>query len=115
MRYISQFIKRDDDDVIFVDYLGGMQDEGADPADWHDFLRTHRDFIEKNMVKFKEHKRVLSKYLWLKKYHNAVAQTRLRPGFYEDYLVNSPEAGSDVPLLSPMIRPSEDGSSDDEL
>lgn len=115
MKYINKFIKRDDDGVVFVDYVGAMQDEGADPGDWLDFLRTHQKFVEQNIAKFEGQKRVLSKYLWLKKYHNAVVQTRLRPGFYEDYLVNEPGACSEVPPLSPMIRPAEDESSDDEL
>jgi hypothetical protein len=30
MEYISRFIKRDDDGAIFIDYLGGMQDEVAE-------------------------------------------------------------------------------------
>jgi hypothetical protein len=107
MKYISKFIKRDDDGVIFVDYLGGMQDEGDDPGDYLEVLGIHKQFVEKNLVKFKENKRVLPKYLWLKKYHNAVVQTRLKPGFYEDFLVKGPEAASDVPLLSPFIRPYE--------
>jgi hypothetical protein len=114
IKYISKFIKRDDDGVVFIDYVGGMQDEGTDPADWLEFLRVHKAFVEKNIAKFKEQKRVLSKYLWLKKYHNAVVQTRLKPGFYEEFLVNGPDTASDVPLLSPMVRPDHDESSDDE-
>jgi hypothetical protein len=115
IKYISKFIKRDDDGVVFIDYVGGMQDESAEPADWLAFLQVHKAFIEKNIAKFKEQKHVLSKYLWLKKYHNAVVQTRLKPGFNEEFLVNGSETSSDVPLLSPKVLPDEDESSDDEL
>lgn len=114
IEYISKFIKRDDDGVVFIDYVGGMQDECAEPADWLEFLRVHKAFVENNIAKFKEKKRVLSKYLWLKKYHNAVVQARLKPGFYEEFLVSGPETASDVPLLSPMIRSDRDNPLDDE-
>lgn len=114
IKHISRFVKRDDDGVVFVDYVGAMEGEGSHPADWFDFLHKHKDFIENNLVTFKEHKRILPKYLWLKKYHNAVVQTRLKPGFYEQFLVIGPESTLDVPLLSPKIRPEHYERSEDE-
>jgi hypothetical protein len=114
IKYISQYIKRDDDGVVFIDYVGGMQGEAADPADWLEFLHAHKAFVEKNIAKFIEEKHVLAKYLWLRKYHNAVVQTRLKLGFYEEFLVKGPDSASDVPLLSPMVRPDREESSDDE-
>ncbi len=100
MTYISKFIKRDDDGIIFIDYLGSMQEEAED---FLGALRIHKEFVEGNIAKFKESKRVLSKYLWLKKYHNAVVQSRLKPNFHKDLLVTEPDAASDVPLLSARV------------
>lgn len=110
MEYISKWIKRDDDGVIFVDYLGGMEDS----EDFFGILQTHRDLIEKNMSKFRENKRVLSKYLWLKKYHNAVVQARLKPHVHEELLVRDQDSKtSDVPPLIPGFQPLDVESSDD--
>lgn len=114
MKHISRFVKKDDDGVVFIDYVGAMEGEGSHPGDWFDFLLKHKDFIENNLVTFGERKGVLSKYLWLKKYHNAVVQTRLKPGFYERFLVTGPESAPNVPLLSPKVRPEHDETSEDE-
>src|ERR1700733_4242733 len=73
--YIFRLLKRDDDGVIFIDYLGSMQSERRD---YLEFLKNHKELVEKNIAKFKADKRVLSKYLWLKKYHNAVIHARLK-------------------------------------
>lgn len=114
MKFISSFVKRDDDGVIFIDYLGGMQDECDHPADYFDFLEKHKKFVEKNLAKFKESKRVLYKYRWLKKYHNAVVQTRLKPGYYEEFLVDEPGSPLQVLPLSPLIRPEPSESSNED-
>jgi hypothetical protein len=104
MEYISKYLRRDDDGVIFIDYLGGMQDEVSEYAEYLDFVQVHKSLIEEKIEKFKNNKRVLSKYLWLKKYHNAVVQTRLRPEFHKGLLVTVYEVPA-VPPLSPVIRP----------
>jgi hypothetical protein len=114
MVYISKFIKRDDDGVVFIDYLGGIQYEAGEAGEYLEFLQSHKQFVEKNIAEFKENKRVLSKYLWLKKYHNAVVVNGLRRHFHKDLLVDAPYAASDVPLLRPTIRPNKEKSSDDE-
>jgi hypothetical protein len=98
MKYVSKYIKRDDDGVIFIDYLGGVQDEAGE--EYLGFLRIHKRLVEGNMVKFKHNKRVLSKYLWLMKYHNAVVQTHCTTELHKELAVIGPEAASDVPLLS---------------
>jgi hypothetical protein len=113
MKYISKFIKMDDDGVSFIDYLGGMQDEVREPEDYFGVLETHKEFVEKNIAKFKENRRVLSKYLWLKKYHNAVVQARLKPDVHEDLLVRVSNCTADVPPLIPAFRPLDEESSDD--
>jgi hypothetical protein len=113
MEYISKFIKRDDDGIIFIDYLGGIQGEG-EPEDYFAFLRTHKEFVEENIAKFKDKRRVLAKYLWLKKYHNAVVQARLTRNFYEELLVTGPDTTPDVPMLAPLRTGDEESSGDDE-
>jgi len=113
MEYISKFIKRDDDGVIFIDYLGGMQDEVREPEDYFDVLEVHKKFIETNIAKFKKKKKVLSKYLWLTKYHNAVVQARLKPDVHEELLVRVPNNIATVPPLIPAFRPLDEESSND--
>jgi len=104
MDYISKYIKRDDDGVIFIDYLGGMQDEFSDGADYFTLLTAHKNLIEKGIAKFKDNQRVLFKYLWLKKYHNAVVQTRLTSDFHEEYYITLPDTAHEVPPLVSGLR-----------
>jgi hypothetical protein len=112
--YISKFVKRDDDDVIFIDYLGGMAEEAAEPEHWLEFLEIHRRFVEENIVKFEKKKRVLLKYLWLKKYHNAIIRSRLKSDFHRELLVNGPATAADVPIPSAILPLGvRDASSDD--
>ena len=106
MEYISKFVKRDDDGVIFIDYLGGVQDE---TDDYVGVLQIHKQFVETNIVKFKENKRVLSKYRWLKKYHNTVVQARLKPKVHADLLVREPDSMPDVLPLNTRISASRRG------
>jgi hypothetical protein len=113
MEYISKWVKRDDDGIIFIDYLGGMQDEG-EPGDYLAFLMVHKEFVEKNIAKFKDDRRVLTKYLWLKKYHNAVVKTRLPQQFYEELLVSGPDTTPDVPDLVPRLPIDDEKAPDDE-
>jgi hypothetical protein len=113
MEYISKFIKRDDDGIIFIDYLGGMQGEG-EPEDYFAFLRVHKEFVEKNLAKFKDKRRVLAKHLWLKKYHNAVVRARLTKDFYEELLVSGTDTAPEVSDLMPRL-PIDDEESSDEV
>jgi hypothetical protein len=109
IKYISDVIKRDDDGVVFIDYLGTMQTEG-ETADFLDFLSRHQQFIQKNITKFVNNKRVLSKYLWLKKYHNAIVKARLKRKFYKPLLVTDPESWEGV---MPMTRAFDASHSED--
>ncbi|MGC2528704.1 MAG: hypothetical protein WA639_13215 [Candidatus Acidiferrum sp.] len=114
MEYISKFVKRDDDGLIFIDYLGGMQDEG-ESGDYFAFLKVHKEFVEKNIGKFKEKRRVLAKYLWLKKYHNAVVQTRVPQDCQEELLVGGSDTTPEVSDLQQRLRIDDQEPSDDEL
>jgi hypothetical protein len=53
-----------------------MQSE-VDPEDYLDFMRIHKNFVEKNLHEFRRNQKVLSKYVWLKTYHNDVVHERL--------------------------------------
>jgi hypothetical protein len=88
MKVLSDVIRRDDDGVIFVDYLGFMQKALENsPRSYRSLLETHRRLVERNLAKFRDNNRVLSKYLWLRKYHNAVVQGRMERQSQEHLLI----------------------------
>lgn len=72
---VRRFLMEGEDGLVFVDYLGFV---------WHDLfpafggellrplLEAHRDFVLKNIGVHGGDERVLSKYLWMKNYHNRV-------------------------------------------
>jgi hypothetical protein len=115
MDYISKFIKRDDDGVIFIDCLGGKEDEASEFGGYVEFLMVHKRLIERNLVDFKSNKRVLPKHLWLRKYHNAVVQARLKPSAHEELLVKGCDDATDVPNLMPPFRPLGEAEPDEDL
>jgi hypothetical protein len=97
MKFVSSAIKRDDDDVIFIDYLGFMQTVLKNQkSSYHGLVETHKNLIEMNIAKFQENKRVLSKYLWLRKYHNAVVHAKIEQEFRKEFFVREPGDDSDV-------------------
>jgi len=101
MDYISKYIKKDDDGVIFIDYLGGMADEADDPGDYLVFLKIHKKLVEQGLTKFEDNRRVRLKYLWLRKYHNAVVRTRLSDDQHEEFCITTADGTTDVPALIP--------------
>jgi hypothetical protein len=76
----------DDDGVLFNDYLGLMQKVLKKiPASYERLVHTHKTQVESNTVKFRGNNRVLSRCLWLWKYHNAVVQTRIDRGYTSEF------------------------------
>jgi hypothetical protein len=99
MKEISRLIKKDAAGTVFIDYLGSMAGEGRKPEDYPDFLRIHKRFVENNLTKYEDCKSVLRKYLWLRKYHNAVVRTRIRRKYRADLLIRSHLNSSPEPFL----------------
>src|SRR5215472_6582136 len=55
--------------------------------------------------KHRQLQRVLAKFLWLRKYRNAVVQVRFEPAVHEDLLASVPDNAPDVPSLMPPFKP----------
>lgn len=64
----------DDDGQTFVDYLGVVVEDPADPIP---ALQRHRNTVIDCLHGSRRHKRRWEKFRWLGEYHNAVVQTRL--------------------------------------
>jgi hypothetical protein len=86
MKYISTFVREDDDGVMFIDYLGGMQGEFRKPEGYLEFLSTHRKFVLKGLAEFGGTP-VFPKYRWLRKYHNRVVRRRLKRTLRRKYCI----------------------------
>lgn len=101
IKFISDCIRLDDDGIVFIDYLGFMQIVlKYSQTDYCRLIETHKKLIEENMLKFEGDKRVLSKYLWLRKYHNAVIRAKLNRQLQKRFYIGAPDKISDVPPLT---------------
>jgi hypothetical protein len=102
MKALSDCIRLDDDGVIFIDYLGFMHKVlRTSQTSYRRLVETHKKLIEENMLKFQGDKRVLSKYLWLRKYHNAVIRTKFDRKHRKQLYIDALPAISHVPSLTP--------------
>jgi len=102
MRLLSNCIRLDDDGLVFIDYLGFMRGAlKSDLLSYHNLVETHKKLIEKNLIKFEGNRRVLSKYLWLRKYHNAVIRAKLGRDKQSNYYINMPEMSLEIRTLTP--------------
>lgn len=99
-KVLADCLRVDDDGHAFIDYLGFMQ-KATTPASYAGLLAKHKRLIDKNLSEFKDKKRVLSKYLWLRKYHNAVVRATIPKGEQKTLYVERPETASQVPSLTP--------------
>ena len=102
MKRLFKCLRRDDDGLVFIDYLGFMAHVlKSDAADFPQLVATHKKLIEKNLHKFRHKKRVLSKYLWLRKYHNAVVRTKFGLKQRSEFHIDVPNGALQVPSLEP--------------
>jgi hypothetical protein len=74
---LNQLLKRDDSGLQFIDYLGAIESELDDPEDYPDLLFSHKELIEKGLEDHQSNLGVLSKFFWLRHYHNTVVKDRL--------------------------------------
>ena len=63
--YLSAITRRDEDGMLFVDYLKGLRGESDDPAVYAEFLQRHRDFIDRRLNTLAGCPRIRQKYTWL--------------------------------------------------
>jgi hypothetical protein len=77
-RYLRDITRRDEDGVLFVDYLSGLNGEFNDPAVYPNFLHKHRAFIDNNLKTFAHCPKIRRKYQWLDRYHTATLTSLTR-------------------------------------
>jgi hypothetical protein len=65
-------IRRDTDGKWFLDYLRSIQTEIEYDEDYYKLLVAHRDLIRNRMILHSGMPKILSKYQWMKTYHDAV-------------------------------------------
>jgi hypothetical protein len=69
-------IKRDGS-KLFLDYLQACEDELNVPEqEYPAFLEIHRDFIRDSLTRYADNPKILSKYQWLRHYHNSTLHER---------------------------------------
>jgi hypothetical protein len=79
MKSLSTILAKDTDGIWFVDYLRATMNELAgQPAQYVEFLRLHRAFVQKAMAGFPELCGPVAKLGWLANYHN-LALNMLKP------------------------------------
>lgn len=75
-KYLRDLTRKDEkQNFVFADYLGAMQTQ-VEASDYSYFMRRHKLFIEKRLSLYKRKPRILSKYEWLRQYHNEVVSER---------------------------------------
>lgn len=67
--FITSILKKDADGKYFIDYLANHS-EFDDLGSYFSFLKKHADLIRIGLIKNSGNPRLLSKYEWLKDYHN---------------------------------------------
>jgi hypothetical protein len=78
MSYVGQIVKRDTDDVLFVDYLGYMLTSSDDKREHFEFLAGHKLLVVEQLAEIacldhssEVYKSRLDKARWLSDYHNS--------------------------------------------
>jgi hypothetical protein len=102
LKGLSDCIRLDDDGLVFVDYLGFMQTVlNNDRKSYDRLVETHKKLVERNLLNFQNNKRVLSKYLWLRKYHNAIVRATVTRSQQKKFNIEGLATNSWVPSLTP--------------
>jgi hypothetical protein len=75
----------------------------SDLPAYNALVETHKKLVQNNIHKFRDNKRILSKYLWLRKYHNAVIRAKLERDKQATYYVEMPDTISRIRSLTPGL------------
>lgn len=69
---IGDFLMRDKDDNLFINYLAILKEEyiAGDKSYRTRQLNDHKTSIQNNLEKYINSKKILEKYIWVAKYHN---------------------------------------------
>lgn len=70
IRKILNYINTIDGKEYFLDYLVVLDDDFENHDAFMELLIKHYEFIQNNLNKYSKEQNVLSKYIWMKEYHN---------------------------------------------
>lgn len=104
LKALADCTKLDDDGLAFIDYLGFMQKVlNKEHASYRRLINTHKQLIDRNLISSKNDKRILSKYLWLRKYHNATVRATIAKRWQKRlYVVDG--LSVNIPSLTPDLE-----------
>ena len=102
LRVLADCLRVDDDGLVFIDYLGFMRKVLNGERSFHRFVNIHKRLIDRNLLNSRSDKRILSKYLWLRKYHNAIVRATIAKESQKRLLVNG--LSGMVPSLTPDLE-----------
>jgi hypothetical protein len=69
----------DEDDQVFVDYLGDLPYTVEEERDTVEPLTIHRDHVTGWLAEYRDHERIGPKYRWMASFHNWIVERRLPP------------------------------------
>jgi hypothetical protein len=100
-KVLADCITFDDDGLAFIDYLRFMQTVlRNDDRSYYQLLEKHKQLIDRNLVRFENNKRVISKYLWLRKYHNATVRATIGTRQRKKLIIKALGINSQIPSLT---------------
>lgn len=67
---ISRYLYRDTDKQFFLNYLENIMEAAPEGEPSYHDLSRHKDAVDRNLKKYSNHPKILSKYLWVANYHN---------------------------------------------
>jgi hypothetical protein len=79
LKAVNILLRKDSDGEYFVDYLRVMEGELEEPSKYSSYLLWHQEFIAQGLLKYRRDASVVSKFKWLKEYHDSTVQNRSRP------------------------------------
>lgn len=72
--------------ISYINYLGACEREFNVPdQEYSIFLGLHRDLIRKGLAKYEANSAVLSKYQWLRDYHNSIVEEEVEADLYRHF------------------------------
>lgn len=69
--HLDDFLTLDDDGYLFLDYLRAGESEFEGAGDYLHFLTRHRQLVVQGLSEAGDDERVLAKYEWMRRYHDA--------------------------------------------
>ena len=96
VKNIKVLVRKGDDGLYSIDYLGAFREEMDDPSKFPAYLADVKEHIVTQALSAKENLSVLQKYLWMAHYLNAVARKNTDGALNSQVLITS----KDIPEMS---------------